>query len=95
VALAGFASNARLTFWARGASGGEVVSFQVGGEDIEPIPARSSGPVRLDAEWKRFEIDLSGVDLKRIAGLFAWRATDIDNPDGATFYLQDIQFEGD
>lgn len=84
-----------LAFWARGQKGGEVVSFQVGGQDILPIPARSTGSVRLDANWRRFEIDLTGIDITRMVGLFAWTATDEENSKNATFYLQDIQFEGD
>jgi hypothetical protein len=94
--IGGFApGRARLSLWARGQKGGEVVSFQVGGRDILPTPACSLGLIRLEADWKRYEIDLATADLTRVVGLFAWTATEIDNPKGATFYLQDVQFEGD
>ncbi|MEK6733085.1 MAG: hypothetical protein AABY55_05600, partial [Candidatus Omnitrophota bacterium] len=86
----------KLTFWARGAKGGErVEEFKLGGitglypdSDIAGI-----GPVMLTQDWKRYEIDLSGKDLSYISGGFCW-ATNIDvNPDGATFYLDDIKYE--
>lgn len=88
---------ARLTFWARGAAGGEKIEFLVGGilgqyaDSVQP--ARSTGVVTLTANWQQYTIDLTGVDLSRIAGGFAWTATQADNPGGATFYLDDIRFE--
>jgi len=51
------------------------------------------GPVVLDKEWKKYEIDLSGKDLSYIIGGFAL-STNLDvNPDGATFYLDEIRYE--
>jgi hypothetical protein len=94
--IGGFAQgHAKLSLWARGQRGGEVVSFKVGSHDLLPTPACSAGRLRLETDWKRYEIDLTTADLTRMVGLFAWTAADVDNPDGATFYLQDIQFEGD
>ncbi len=86
----------KLSFWVRGEKGGErIEEFKVGGisglypdSDIAGI-----GPVLLTTEWKQYEIDLRGKDLSYISGGFAW-ATNIDvNPDGATFYLDDIRYE--
>ncbi|MFC1667467.1 hypothetical protein ACFL0P_06380 [Candidatus Omnitrophota bacterium] len=86
----------KLTFWARGKKGGErVEEFKVGGisglypdSDLAGI-----GPVLLTPEWKQYEIDLRGKDLSYISGGFAW-ATNLDvNPEGATFYLDDIRYE--
>jgi len=86
----------RLTFWARGENGGErIEEFKIGGitglypdSDIAGI-----GPVLLTAEWKQYEVDLRGKDLSYISGGFAW-ATNLDvNPEGATFYLDDIRYE--
>lgn len=87
---------ARLSFWVRGENGGErIEEFKIGGitglypdSDIAGI-----GPLLLTDEWKRYEIDLRGKDLSYISGGFAW-ATNLDvNPDGATFYLDDIRYE--
>ncbi len=84
----------RLTFWARGEQGGEVVEFRIGAVDVPPSPGRSLGKVTLTSTWEQYEIDLANVDLTNAIGLFAWTATDIHNPLGAVFYLDDIQFEG-
>ena len=86
----------KLTFWARGENGGErIEEFKAGGltglypdSDIAGI-----GPVMLTQEWKQYEIDLRGKDLSYISGGFAW-ATNLDvNPNGATFYLDNIRYE--
>jgi hypothetical protein len=86
----------KLTFWARGAKGGErIEEFKLGGitglypdSDIAGI-----GPVMLTPEWKQYEIDLSGKDLSYISGGFCW-ASNLDvNPDGVVFYLDDIKYE--
>jgi hypothetical protein len=83
-----------LTFWARGEKGGEVIEFKIGAADIAPAPGRSLGKVALKPTWQQYSLDLSGMDLTNAVGLFAWIAADIDNPQGAVFYLDDIQLEG-
>jgi hypothetical protein len=83
-----------LSLWARGAQGGEVIELRVGGPDIPPQPGSSTGKVSLSTSWKRYEIDLTTLDLSRSAGLFVWIATDLDNPRGAVFFLDDLRFEG-
>jgi len=86
----------KLTFWVRGENGGErIEEFKIGGitglypdSDIAGI-----GPVMLTQEWKQYEIDLRGKDLSYISGGFTW-STNLDvNPNGATFYLDDIRYE--
>ena len=84
----------RLSFWARGQRGGESVEFKIGGHDILPIPGQSLGSRSLTTEWAQYFIDLEGVDLSKAVGLFAWIAKDLENPQGATFSLQDVRFEG-
>ncbi len=84
----------RLTFWAKGDQGGEVVEFKIGAVDILPSPGRSLGRVTLTGTWEQYEIDLEGMDLTNAIGLFLWVASDVDNPEGTVFYLDDIQFEG-
>jgi hypothetical protein len=84
----------RLTFWARGDRGGEIIEFKIGGVDVSPSPGRSLGTITLEPTWEQYEIDLEGMDLTNAIGLFLWVATDIANPSGAVFYLDDIQFEG-
>jgi hypothetical protein len=88
----------KLTFWARGQAGDEVIEkFKVGGiKGLFPDSADVEvGPIRLTTEWKQYSISLSGQDLSYISGAFAWVASARLNPQGATFYLDDIQFEFD
>lgn len=89
-----FSAMSRLTFWARGDQGNEVVEFKIGGADVSPAPGRSLGKVALEPTWNQYEIDLEGLDPTNVIGLFCWVATDVDNPQGAVFYLDDVQFEG-
>ena len=89
-----FGRVSKVSFWARGERGGEVIEFKVGDDTLCPLPGRSSGPLTLSTDWKRYEIDLTDFDLKRAVDLFMWIATDLHNPNGATFYLDDVQFEG-
>lgn len=84
----------RVSFWARGEKGGEVVEFKVGDDTLCPLPGRSSGLLTLSADWKPYEIDLAGLEMKRTVALFLWSADDLHNQKGATFYLDDVQFEG-
>jgi hypothetical protein len=77
----------KVTFWARGEKGGErIEEFKIGGITGEYA-------VVLTTDWQQFTIDLEGKDLSSISGGFCW-ATNLDvNPDGATFYLDDIRYE--
>jgi hypothetical protein len=88
----------KITFWARGERGGEVVEFKSGG--IEAVGRKfkdsysaTSGTIILEPEWHEYSIDLSGKDLSSVIGGFAWVAAGSANPDGLTFYLDDIKFE--
>lgn len=92
----------KLTFWAKGAKGGEKVQFVVGGigKKGDPYPdslrpAASTGFIALDRTWRQYTINLVGLDLKRLSGGFGWVTNQCTNPGGATFYLDDVQFEAD
>ncbi len=88
----------KLTFWARGEEGGEIINeFKVGGissgEYIDSDSA-SIGPVKLTKEWRKYEIDLRGKDLSYIIGGFCWATNiDVNNPNGIVFYLDEIRYE--
>jgi len=85
-----------LTFWARGENGGEVVTeFKMGGITGEYADSDSVGigPIVLTKEWKQYSIDLTGADLSYISGGFCFSAGKMDNPNGLTFYLDDIRYE--
>jgi hypothetical protein len=53
----------------------------------------SISPVELTKEWKKYTIDLKGVDLSHIIGGFGFAANSDVNPDGFTIYLDEIQLE--
>jgi len=88
-----------LTFYARGEQGGERLSFFSGGIAGEPgdqFPdslAKREIAVTLQPTWQKYVIDLRGGDLSRVVGGFGWSASRAGNPNGATFYLDDIQFD--
>ena len=86
----------KVTFWARGEKGGErIEEFKIGGitGEYADSDVAGIGPVVLTTDWQQFTIDLEGKDLSSISGGFCW-ATNLDvNPDGATFYLDDIRYE--
>jgi hypothetical protein len=83
-----------LSFWARGATGGERVKFGVG---IIPKDkkfwdsATAAREVTLTPEWKRYEIGLRGKSLRRIKSGFWWTLAGQGSP--VTFYLDDVRYE--
>jgi len=86
----------KLTFWARGEKGGEIVSeFKIGGitGEFSDTDSAGIGPAMLTQEWKQYEIDLEGKDLSHIIGGFCLSANSDDNPDGFIIYLDDIKYE--
>lgn len=88
----------KITFWARGAKGGEVIQkFIVGG--IKGAYPDSTlvelGPVELTDTWKQYTINLAGKNLSYINGAFGWVTTTDLNMEGCIFYLDDIKFEAD
>jgi len=88
----------KITFWARGDKGGEVIyEFKTGGlASGEYIDSDSSsiGPIELTTEWKEYTIDLRGKDLSYVIGGFAWATNiDVNDPEGIVFYIDEIKFE--
>jgi hypothetical protein len=95
-----------LTYWARGEGGGEAIDFFVAGvgrnaqngtpvaqyPDASPRRPAYGNVVRLTAAWQRYTIDLRGADLSYVQGGFGWTANARDNPQGAVFYVDDIEF---
>lgn len=87
--------HSKLTFWARADKEGQV-EFKVGGINErygDSLKYSRSKTARLDTRWKAYEIDLREADLTHIIGGFCWATNWDSNPDGITFYLDDIRFE--
>jgi hypothetical protein len=94
----------KLTFWARGENGGEIVDFFMGGIGwplgTTPFPDSTDAVkirVTLSNQWAKYTINLQGKNLSYIQGGFGWVASRAGatgaNPSGAVFYLDDIQYE--
>jgi hypothetical protein len=83
----------RLTFWVRGTTGRERVQFLIGGirgkygDSLQPAKTQV---LTLSTTWQQVIINLTGTDLTHITGGFGWVASALQNPQGATFYLDDI-----
>ena len=85
----------KVTFWARGENGGEKVEFFVGGiqgQYPDSLAKMSTGYVTLTNSWYKYTINLSG-DLSNVVGGFGWVTNSPNNPDGATFYIDDIKYD--
>lgn len=90
--LSGYKS---LVFWAR-ADKKCSIEFKVGGISQrygDSLLLSRTTIANLSTEWQQFRADLDGADLINIIGGFCWVASQDNNPDGATFYLDDIRFE--
>lgn len=87
----------KLTFWAKGNHGREVISEAKVGGISGKINSDSDvawiGPVKLTTEWKKYTINLSKSDLSSIFGGFCIVFKDKDNPNGCTVYLDEIRYE--
>ncbi len=87
----------RLTFWAKGAKGGERVIFKSGGHTRPGarFPASyetSSGIVTLGKTWKQYSISLAGLDLSNSPAAFAFVVTRQLDPEGCVFQIRDLFF---
>lgn len=86
----------KLTFWAKGAEGKEVISeVKIGGisGDYSDSDVAWLKGIKLSRNWKQFSIDLSKSDLSSISGGFCIVLSKKDNPVGCTIYLDEIKYE--
>jgi hypothetical protein len=88
----------KLTFWARGRRGEEILEFKAGGIHAPGKPYKDSfevgiRKVTLESKWKQYTINLEGKNLASVIGGFCWVANQSANPNGLTFYLDDILYE--
>lgn len=83
-----------LEFWARGRNGGELAEFKLGG--IEGLHGDSgwgsTGTVRLERTWTRYQIALDDILATRISGGFCVVFTKAANPGGCIIYLDSIRY---
>lgn len=96
-----------VTFWARGERGGERVEVFAGGIGRDAVTGVPTKPyydsfarvpavgqtITLTKKWTRYTIPLTGQDLHYVVGGLGWVANAQNNPGGAVFYLDDIQYD--
>ena len=81
----------KLSFWARGAEGGEKVSIGIGniGNDKRYHDTFSGKKdLTLTSEWQQFEIDLTGKNLTRIKSALYFTTSSDGKP--KTFFLDGV-----
>ena len=88
----------KLSWYAKGETGNEMVEFKAGGIDAPGKQYRDSfehslSTIRLEKEWTRYEMNLSNEDLSSVIGGFCWVVTKRANPNGLTFYVDSITYE--
>ncbi len=85
----------KLTFWVRGAEGGEKMKFGFGllGRDKTYFDTgkKETDEITLTTEWQQISIDLADLNLARIKTGFYWTLAGQGKP--LEFYLDDIVFE--
>jgi hypothetical protein len=95
-----------LTFWLRGERGNERIQFFMGGVGWNPNTDRhtnaywdstyrwpSANTVFTATKyWTKHTINVAALNLTNIMGGFGWVADSAHNPNGAVFYLDDIQY---
>ena len=85
----------RLSFWARGALGGEELTVHFGliepGRAYPDSARLDTGQLELDSSWREYVIDLSKADLDHIKTPFAFFVRGQFGP--VTIYLDDITVE--
>lgn len=78
----------RISFWARGVKGGEIVSFG-GGSALEV-------PITLSDEWREYEVPLEGVTYTTPDGVqpngFSWKVDPGEPAEIVEFFIDSIQF---
>jgi hypothetical protein len=82
----------KLSFWARGAKGGEIIEFILGGASsvFPDSDALTTGDIRLTAEWKHYLLDVSQANLSYISSGFGFVLKQPQHPTGCTFYLDEV-----
>ena len=86
----------KLTFYAKGEKGGELITeIKMGGisGQYSDTTSYSIGPLILTPEWKEYTVNLEGEDLSSVIGGFAFVVSSMENPEGATFYIDEIAYE--
>ncbi len=82
-----------LTFWARTDEPGLKVQFGMG--HVNDASGEKKQWFELGLHWKKYEIDLTGIDLSNVHGgfLFVVNNDNDPDPDGTVFYIDEIAYD--
>ncbi len=90
-----------LSIWARGLPDKKdrfpVIQFKAGGGTSPTSQYQASFEnegdfVTLTSEWKRYTVSLSGKNLTQVVSAVTFVLRAEDNPDGAVFFLDDLEY---
>jgi hypothetical protein len=89
----------RISFWAKGAAGGEVAEFRAGGLGNVKTRYResfdvSAGKIRLTPSWSEYTIYVMDADLSSVMTPFCVLFHREDNAEHTVIYVDDIQYGG-
>jgi len=89
----GLTGATTLTFWARTDEPGLKVQFGMG--HVNDTSGEKKQWFELGLDWKKYEIDLRGLDLSDIHGgfLFVVNNDNAPHPDGTVFYIDEIAYD--
>lgn len=85
----------KLYFYGRGEKGEEYVEFKMGGilgRFSDSTTGNKTDAIKLEKKWKLYAIDLEGMDLSYISGGFCVAFSSLLNPEGCTFYIDEIYY---
>ncbi|MGZ3426082.1 MAG: hypothetical protein ACXVCV_05495 [Polyangia bacterium] len=87
----------KVTFQAKGAKGGEKVTFLAGGIVGAGMPytdsVKATTTVTLTTSWAPYSLDLSGQSYTQVLGGFGWTMTSMDAGASGGFFVDDIQWQ--
>ena len=87
----------KVTFWAKGALGGEQVTFLAGGIASAGSPyqdtVKSQVSPTLTPDWASYAIAVTGQSYTQVLGAFGWTMTATPATGGAHFFIDGIRWE--
>ena len=91
----------KVTFYAAGAVGGEILSISVGGINANGASASltygdsfdvKQPPITLTTAWTQYTVSLSGTSYTSVLGAFCFVVTAMTNT-SESFYIDDVQWQ--
>ncbi|MEM9410382.1 MAG: glycoside hydrolase family 2 TIM barrel-domain containing protein [Planctomycetota bacterium] len=81
----------RLVIWARGSEGDERVTFGIGSDVAADDTTQKSREIKLSKYWKKYYLEFSNADLRRIRTGLWWSVRSENRP--VEFYIDRVTIE--